>query len=161
MSGNWNALKEPRLGIALHYTAGSYEGSVAWCQHPASQVSYQWIVAQDGRSTLIAPWEARAWHMGVCRSSDPERLPYRDANSAFLGLALAASDKERITDLAFRLLVGTIRTQFRYHGWDLTETWRIVGHDSEAWPRGRKVDPRGTGPEPVIDLAAVRAAVAT
>lgn len=152
---NWNDLKGPRLGIALHYTAGSYEGSVAWCKDPASQVSYQWILAQDGRSEVIAPWNKRAWHMGVCRSSDA-RLVYTDANSAFEGLALAATDGDVITPGALCVLLDMLRNRFAANGWPLSESWRIVGHDSEAWPRGRKSDPRGTKAVPVIDIHRVR-----
>ena len=157
--GNWNNLTGPRQGLALHYTAGSYVGSVAWCQDPASKVSYQWILAQDGRSTVIAPWNKRAWHMGVCKTSDPINLPYKDANSCFEGLALAASDGDVISDIAGTVLLDMIRGRFAANKWDLSETWRIVGHDAEAWPRGRKHDPTGTTGTPVIDVAKVRAAL--
>lgn len=157
---NWNEVREPRRGVMLHYSAGSFDGTVAWCQDPVSKVSYQLVVGQDGRSASIAPLAARAWHAGVCRSSDPARLPYRDANSAFYGVALAATDGDQITPLALEVLVQRLQSLFDSHRWPVTEGWRIVGHDSEAWPRGRKIDPRGSGPVPVIDVDVVRQLVA-
>lgn len=155
--GNWNDLKEPRRGVMLHYTAGSFAGSVAWCHDPASQVSYQAIVSQKGGLAVIAPWDKRAWHAGKCVTSDPARLPYLDANSAFEGIALAASAGDVVTPDAFADIVDLVKSRFLVHGWPLTETWRLVGHNSEATPRGRKSDPEGPDPaHPVLSVAAVR-----
>lgn len=157
--GNWNNLIEPRRGVMLHFTAGSFVGSVAWCHDPTSKVSYQAIVSQEGKLALIAPWEKRAWHAGICRSSDP-RLPYTDANSAFEGIALAASDGDTVMPVAFQRIVALVRERFVANHWPETETWRIVGHGSEAWPRGRKHDPEGLTPaHPVLSVEAVRGAL--
>jgi len=161
--GNWNNPTGPRLGLMLHYTAGNFAGSVAWCKDPASKVSYQAIVSQKGEVALIAPWTARAWHAGRCKSSDP-RLPYTDGNSAFEGIALAANPAanpgETVTPEAFAEIVRLCKERFAAHGWPLTETWRIVGHNTECEPRGRKQDPEGPdAAHPVLSVAAVRVAV--
>jgi len=144
----------------IHYTAGNFAGSVAWCKDPASKVSYQAIVSQKGEVALIAPWDKRAWHAGHCKSSDP-RLPYKDGNSAFEGIALASLGAgDIVTPEAFAAIVGLCKGRFLAHDWPVTDDWRIVGHNTEAWPRGRKADPEGPDPaHPVLSVAAVRVAV--
>lgn len=161
---NWNNLKEPRLGVMLHYDASASDrGAVMWLLHdPRCHVSYTWLILDDGTIVTIAPPDARAWHAGICRSSDPERLPYRDANSAFYGLSLAATAGETATPEAKKAVVDLTRALFGRHGWDTQEeTWRVVGHRTEAWPRGRKADPEGSIPgKPVLSVAEVRALLA-
>lgn len=159
--GNWNNLIGPRQGLMLHYTAGSFVGSVAWCHDPASKVSYQAIVSQEGEVALIAPWDKRAWHAGKCKTSNPAQLPYKDGNSAFEGIALAATVGDTVTPDAFAAIVTLCKARMVAHGWPLTDGWRIVGHNTEAAPLGRKSDPEGPdAAHPVLSVAAVRVAVA-
>jgi AmpD protein len=76
--------------IVLHHTAGSYAGSVAWCADPASRVSYHCIVAKDGRRTVLADPDERAWHAG--KSSWRGR---RDLNSWSVGAAFEGDTNTR------------------------------------------------------------------
>jgi N-acetyl-anhydromuramyl-L-alanine amidase AmpD len=158
---NWNSVREKRLGICLHYDASrSDKGAVAWLTaDPRCTVSYHLIITDDGTIYQIAPLDKRAYHAGVCVSSDP-RLPYRDANSALYGVSIAATDGEVCTPAQFDSVVVACDLLAAREGWDLAkEPWRIVGHNTEAHPRGRKLDPIGTNPaKPVLDVAAVRAA---
>jgi N-acetylmuramoyl-L-alanine amidase len=143
----------------LHYDASmSDAGAVAWLtKDPRCKVSYNWLVLDDGRIVEVAPMGKRAWHAGVCRSSDPKRLPYTDANSAFFGIAIAATDGQRATPAQVTTVAQIVQDCFASQGWTLSETWRIVGHSSEAWPRGRKHDPEGSDPDnPVLSVQAVR-----
>lgn len=159
---NWGALMETRCGILLHYDqSGSDAGALDWLtKDPACRVSYNVLILDDGSAHVIAPLDRRAWHAGVCRSSDTVRLPYRDANSALYGVAIAARDGEVATAAQFAGVVEACRHLAKREGWDLRyEPWRIVGHDTEAWPRGRKTDPTGSNrTRPVLSVAAVRAA---
>lgn len=159
---NWNTPREKRVGILLHYDASrSDKGAVAWLTaDPRCAVSYHVLVTDDGTIYQIAPFQSRAWHAGSCVSSDPKRLPYRDANSAFYGVSIAATDGEVATKAQFDGVVAVCDLLAAREGWDLAkEPWRIVGHSSEAWPRGRKTDPEGSNPaKPVLSVAAVRAA---
>lgn len=159
MMANWNSLREPRMGCMLHYDASTSDsGAVAWLLHdPRCKVSYNFLILDDGRMVAIAPPEARAWHAGICRPSVP-RLAYRDANSAFYGLSLAATVGEVGTAAAKQAMVDLIRALFGRHDWDTqTDGWRIVGHASEAWPRGRKIDPTGPDPaHPVLSVGEIR-----
>lgn len=143
-NGQYGAqLREERIGVMLHFDgSGTDSGALAWFRDPRCKVSYQKLVLDDGRYGIIAPDTARAWHAGVCRPSS-ERLSYRDANSAFYGVAAATNDRVEVTALQMLTIAWLCRQYFELHGWPLSETWRIVGHDTEAWPRGRKSDPRG------------------
>lgn len=76
--------------IVLHHTCGSYAGSVAWCADPASRVSYHAIVAKDGKRTVLADPDERAWHAG--KSSWRGR---RDLNSWSVGAAFEGNTNER------------------------------------------------------------------
>lgn len=159
---NYNDLTEPRIGIMLHYDdSGSDQGAIDWLtKDPRCRVSYNLLVLDDGRIIEIAPDDKRAWHAGVCRSSDV-RLDYKDANSAFWGIAIAARAGERATYIQKHMVSELCRSYLRRLG-SLEETWRIVGHDSEAWPRGRKIDPAGPDPaKPVLSLVEVRALAGT
>ncbi len=160
--GNWNDLREPRQMIVLHYDASvSDESAVQWLLHdPRCKVSYSWIVLDDGNVIPIAPEDKRAWHAGVCRSSDP-RLTYGDANSAGYGIAIAATAGDVATLAQKRSVAALCRTLFLRHGWPVTEVWRTVSHRTEAWPRGRKNDPEGPDlAHPVMNTNEIRGMVA-
>lgn len=162
MNRNYGALREPRMGICLHYDASSSDlGAVDWLvRDPRCAVSYNWLVLDDGQMVEIVPPTGRAWHAGVCRSSNSPQLPYTDANSALYGVAIAATQGETATDAQTQGVVTLCRTLYRMHGWSGKETWRIVGHSSEAWPRGRKIDPEGPDPSrPVLSVYRVRSSV--
>lgn len=158
--GNWNRLREPRLGVMLHYDdSASDPGAVEWLtRDPRCRVSYNWLVLDDGTVVEIAPANARAWHAGVCRPSDPQRLRYRDANSAFYGIAIAASGRDTATAAQFDAVQRLVVDLFRRHGWSFAEPWRVTTHRREAWPRGRKIDIEGPNPaSPVFPVARLRA----
>ena len=138
------SIREKRLGVCLHYDAsGSDAGSMGWFAHEKCRVSYNWLVLDDGSYVTIAPDNCRAWHAGRCRTSDRERLNYRDANSALYGIAAATNNRVDVTPLQLLTIAWLTRQCFVRECWPVTDTWRIVGHSSEAWPRGRKSDPEG------------------
>ena len=157
-NGQYSDLREERKGVMLHYDAsGTDEGAVAWFADPRCRVSYHYLVLDDGSYVSVAPLDRRAWHAGVCRPSDPERLPYRDANSAFYGVAAATNDQVDVTPLQLLTVAWLTRRLFEREGWPVTDVWRIVGHSSEAWKRGRKTDPEGADPKnPIFSPADVR-----
>jgi hypothetical protein len=90
-------------------------------------------------------------------------LAYRDANSALYGLAIAATDGEVATQVQTEAVAMLCVPLFKRHRWDRKDDlWRIVGHDTEAWPRGRKRDPTGSDPSrPVLSVEAIRILVGT
>ena len=157
-NGQYGTLREDRIGVMLHFDgSGSDRGSVQWFKDPRCRVSYNLLVLDDGSYVRIAPDSARAWHAGRCRPSDPDRLNYGDANSAFFGLAIASSGKHDVTPLQMLTTALLCRLYFDKHHWDLGETWRIVSHSSEAWGRGRKTDPEGGDPlNPILSVDDIR-----
>ncbi len=159
---NWNdTLREPRIGVMLHFDASvSDESAVAWLAGADVKVSYNYIVLDSGNMIPIAPESARAWHAGVCRTDD-SRLSYRDANSAFYGVSIAATTGDVATVEAKRSVAALCRTLFLRHDWPLDEVWRIVSHRTQAWPRGRKNDPEGNDlAHPVMNTNEIRGMVA-
>lgn len=159
--------REPKIGVMLHYDGSTTDvGAVSWFSHPECQVSYQVLVLDDGSYVRIAPDGARAWHAGYCRTSDPQHLPYRDANSALYGLAISTTDGVDVTPLQMLTTAWITRRWFDFHGWDPAETWRVVGHSSEAvfgpghqkeGQRGRKTDPEGSDPKnPIMSVEDIR-----
>ena len=161
---NWNTPLHDRVGVMLHYDASrSDKGALWWLtKDPACRVSYHVLVTDDGTPYLIAPLESRAWHAGVCKPSDP-KLRYRDANSGFYGVSIAATDGDTATGPQVQGVIAVCAELAQREGWDFAaEPWRIVGHSSEAWPRGRKADPEGSDPNrPVLSVDAIRAAFTT
>lgn len=151
-------LREPRVGIMLHYDGGPHDAySLRWLQHPECDLGYQYLVLRDGRWASMAPMDSRAYHAGICRSSDG-RLEYVDANSAFYGIAISATDGEQATAEQVMTVSNICAGLFVRHGWSFQmDRWRVTGHDAEAWPRGRKIDPTGSNPEsPVLDVEKVK-----
>ena len=143
-NGQYSTLRDERIGVMVHYDgSGGDAGAVAWFGDPRCKVSYNYLVLDDGSYVSIAPLSARAWHAGKCRTSDPDLLPYKDANSAFYGIAAATNDRVDVTPLQVLTIAWLTRRLFEREGWPLTDTYRIVGHSSEAWKRGRKTDPEG------------------
>jgi N-acetyl-anhydromuramyl-L-alanine amidase AmpD len=179
-SPNFHAdLREPRIGCMVHYSAGDFNSTVSWVCDPTSKVSYHVVIAGDGAAVQLVPWDARAWHAGLCKPSRDSRS-YEDANSAFYGIALSGGPAfGRPTDAQEQTLNSILWDRFAEHHWPVSEWWRIVGHDTEAvhtkasapehpklWgKRGRKADPTGDshgyGPlNPWLSLEGVRAALA-
>jgi N-acetylmuramoyl-L-alanine amidase len=168
---NHNDLREPRVGVMLHYDdSSSDEGAVAWFTDPRCEVSYNYLVLDNGEYVPIVPDGKRAWHAGACKTSAPSKLKYTDANSAFVGVAVATNAKKPVTAEQFETVVWLVKREFNKHGWPVTDSWRVVGHDMEAiFPdkpdtpkdlrgkRGRKIDPTGPNPaKPVLSTAEVR-----
>lgn len=157
-SGPWGQLTDgqERVGVMIHYTAGTDLSGLQWLLFDSRcKVSYNWLILDDATVVTVAPRDARAYHAGVCRP-DGLVLPYRDANSAFYGLAISAEPGERVTDAAFACVTQLTVALFRSHGWPANDVpFRLTDHEAQAWPRGRKHD---TGD--VLPLDALQRAVA-
>lgn len=154
----WGRLRGIPQGIMLHYDASASDrGAVAWLEDDArAEVSYHYLVLDDGRVLQIAPPGSRAWHAGVCRPSRRE-FTYSDGNTAFVGVAIAAKPGDVVTPAQLTSVALVCQYVFWLHGWNPADEWRITGHAAEASPRGRKVDPEGP-PElarPVMTVAQV------
>ena len=68
--------------IVVHYTASSTASSaVNWMSNPASKVSAQIVIAQDGECTQMVPFNKKAWHAGPSAHSG-----WRHLNNHSIGL---------------------------------------------------------------------------
>lgn len=174
MCPNAGHLTSPRFGILLHFDDSSEDyWAVEWFTESGCQVSYNWLVLDDGRCVeIVAPW-GRAWHAGVCRTT-PET---RDANSAYYGISAATNTKVPVTAAQEDRIVALAVQIFRAHGWPASDvTRRITGHDRiavyppghpKAGQLGRKIDPTGIDArgalrtlDPILSVERVRARVA-
>jgi N-acetyl-anhydromuramyl-L-alanine amidase AmpD len=54
--------------ICCHITEGAFDGTVSWITNPASQVSYHFVVARDGRIVQAVDIENMAWANGTNNS---------------------------------------------------------------------------------------------
>lgn len=153
--GAWGTVSKPRMGVMLHYSAGTDVSGVEWLLFdPRCKVSYNWLILDDGTVVTVAPKEARAWHAGECQPSDAV-YDYHDANSSFYGVAIAAEDGDVATAAQFDMVVTLVTALFRDHHWPADQVRaRLTDHAAEAWPRGRKHDTNN-----VLPLVAVQQAV--
>jgi len=56
--------------IVCHITEGAFNGTVSWITNPASQVSYHFVVARDGRIVQAVDICNTAWANGTTRNGD-------------------------------------------------------------------------------------------
>lgn len=158
-----NTLREPRQGVMLHYDESSNDaGGLAWFFDPTCKVSYDFWISRKGTIYRLVPSGRRAWHAGECEPA--EGYHYSDANSAFVGVAIAARHDERVTDAQMQSVVDLCVSLGFNNGWPMHDPHWITGHNAQAWPRGRKTDPEGAYPaekakNPVLSVAEVRKAV--
>lgn len=143
--------------ICVHWTGGSYAGSVSWCLDPKSQVSYHTIIGPKAERSDIVPYEFAAWSVGWAKTIDPRVVFVSDnkvcqSNHASESVALAGCPPKKPTDEQIQALVLWITERFRALGWTADDIWRIWGHDQCAtFPPGhkkfgqfgRKDDPQG------------------
>ncbi len=153
--------------VVLHYTAtGSLEETIDLFQREGKRASAHYVIGKDGRLIQMVDVEKKAWHAG-----QSEFQGRSDVNDFSIGIELVNWGLLKERDGVFFAWPGDYGTEYRgqspvYAGgewWDsftgmqyrvLTElireirvrypsvtSDRIVGHQSIALPRGRKIDP--------------------
>jgi N-acetyl-anhydromuramyl-L-alanine amidase AmpD len=145
-----------RHGIMLHFDDSSSDASAEeWFHDLRCHVSYNRLYRDDGQVVQITPSiESAAWHAGVCRTAN--------ANRVFYGLAAATDTKTPVTAPQFESIALDCAALFILNKWPAAEvTTRIIGHEDEAcFPDGklgRKIDPTGLRPaQPILSTMKVR-----
>jgi len=61
----------PRL-ICYHMTEGSFASALDWTMRSAAQVSYHFVVAEDGRIAQTVPLNRMAWAQGTTAADPPD-----------------------------------------------------------------------------------------
>ena len=55
--------------VTIHYTQGTYAGSIAWFQNCSAKASAHYVIRSvDGQVTQMVPEADKAWHVGVANS---------------------------------------------------------------------------------------------
>lgn len=61
--------------LVIHYTAGhDADNSINWLCNPVAKASAHLVIGADGSLTQLVPFNQVAWHAGVSRWNDRERL---------------------------------------------------------------------------------------
>lgn len=61
--------------LVIHYTAGhSPDNSINWLCNPTAKASAHLVIGADGSLTQLVPFNRVAWHAGVSRWNDRDRL---------------------------------------------------------------------------------------
>ena len=131
-----SGLREARLGVMLHYDGSASDArSLAWFEDPECKAGYHFLVLDSGKVLALAPFLSRVWHAGVCRPSTGLPVLYQDANSAFVGISVAARPGDIATYPQTISVARLCREIFAYYGWSITDRWRVTTHEAEAWER--------------------------
>lgn len=150
-------LRENRQGVMLHYDESSSDaGGLQWFFDPANfagdnPVSYDFWINDKGEIYRLVPQGKCAWHAGKCRPA--AGYSYRHANSAFVGVAIAAKHTDKVTPAQLTSVVALCTLLGTNNGWPLENSKWITGHNVQAWPRGRKDDPEGPNPKKHVTLS--------
>ena len=147
--------------ICCHITEGAFNGAVSWVTNPASQVSYHFLVAADGRIVQAVDMKDTAWANGTTNDTGSRgnqhstlqavRDRRTNANNFTISIGFEgffAQTSGSLTDKQFEAgvwLIGHIRDQVKaiYNLTIPINTQHIVGH-SHITPRWK---PNCPGPK--------------
>jgi len=153
--------------IVCHITEGGFDGTVSWITNRASQVSYHFVVARDGRIVQAVDIENTAWANGTTNNGDNrdnrhstidivrERRVNANLYSISIGFEGRFTEKQGdLTSLQMNAAVGLIKDIQneikRIYNFDMFVTRsNLVGH-SEITPRTRPNCPGRAFPFDII-----------
>ena len=121
--------------VVIHYTALPLRESLELLARPGHQASTHYVIDRDGTLYQMVPEALRAWHSGVSRLGDRDRV-----NDFSLGIDLVFEPDvdDCYTDPQYETLIDLLQGIRARHG---IQFENIVGHDHVARPPGRKQDP--------------------
>ena len=125
------------IGVVLHHSSGSYNGSVDWILKTESQVSYHVIIDKDGSRTVFAEDNKRCWHAGKSEWNGRS-----DCNSFMIGLAFSEDTNTReLTEAEVASAVEWLVPRFKKWGWP-TDLNTVTTHAIVSPGRKNDVDTR-------------------
>lgn len=136
-SPNISSSRIKPIGVVLHHSSGSYNGSVSWICQKASSVSYHCIIDKDGSRTSFAEDDRRCWHAGKSRFNGRG-----GCNGYLLGLSVSGdTNKRELTDDEVASAVEWLLPRFEKWGWpkDLST---VTTHKEISPGRKNDVDDR-------------------
>ena len=84
----WKGMNKPKY-IVLHTTEGLGMGAVAWFQNPASQVSAQYVILEDGNIVGMVDEKDAAWHAGIVNNPSTPFYTGTNPNMESIGIEMA------------------------------------------------------------------------
>lgn len=101
--------------VTIHYTQGSYAGTIAWFKNCSSNVSSHYIIrSADGQVTQMVKEEDKAWHAGAVNgyTIGIEHEAMGDIASYFTA-EMYSSSAELVRDICSRRGISTHRVFYR------------------------------------------------
>lgn len=137
LTPNVSAGTNERLGVVLHHTAGSFDGSVNWLTTRASKASAHVVIAKDGRRVTLAPDSAITWHAG--KSAWRGR---NGCNAFTLGVEFELTpddvrDGVPLSEAQIESCLEWLTPRMAKYDWTPDD---ITDHRTVALPKGRKAD---------------------
>jgi N-acetyl-anhydromuramyl-L-alanine amidase AmpD len=131
--------------FVIHVTEGNFPGSLAWCLNPESEVSYHFIVAENGEITQMVDTKNTAWHAGLpVRPTWKGYTIGRNPNWETIGIAFAGWAAKGPTLAQIWAIRGIILEQSAIYGIPIDKN-NIIGHNEI---RADKICP---GPKILLD----------
>ena len=88
-SPNQSGSIDPKF-IVLHHSSGSHDGTKSWILQDKSNVSYHYLIANDGSRTQFVYDSKKAWHAGKSKYEN-----YVGLNSHSIGISFYGNTHER------------------------------------------------------------------
>ena len=88
-SPNQSGSIDPKF-IVLHHSSGSHDGTKSWILQDKSNVSYHYLIANDGSRTQFVYDSKKAWHAGKSKYENCVGL-----NSHSIGISFYGNTHER------------------------------------------------------------------
>ena len=132
--------------VVIHYTALPLAESLELLSRPGHEASTHYVIARDGTLYQLVPESRRAWHSGVSRLGDRERV---NDFSIGIDLVYVPGVDPGYTEIQYEILFDLLDGIRRRHP---IRDDLITGHEDVALPPGRKADPG-----PLFNWSRVRA----
>ena len=88
-SPNQSGSIDPKF-IVLHHSSGSHDGTKSWILQDKSNVSYHYLIADNGNRTQFVYDSKKAWHAGKSKYEN-----YVGLNSHSIGISFYGNTHER------------------------------------------------------------------
>lgn len=127
--------------IILHHTAGHYPGDLNWLTNPASHVSADFYVRQDGTIHKLNPQlrTMKTWHSGASIYQGIQD-GLRTLNKYSVGIEMEHKEGDRWPEVQVKAVGELCAWLEELFGLDL-DTNPITSHAAVALPKRRKNDP--------------------
>jgi N-acetylmuramoyl-L-alanine amidase len=119
--------------FVLHVSEGHFSGSLSWLLDPKSEVSYHYLVKENGEITQLVEDKDTAWHAGKMISANAYGAPYApNPNFRTIGIAYAGFAQIGPTFAQIHAVAWLIRHLSAIHTIDIDRNHIIAHRDIRA-----------------------------